>query len=61
MRRFIVSSANGPTIRTWDYSARNARFAYTLMYGNCGLVSCGKVTVVSDRTEFEDVRPNRTA
>jgi hypothetical protein len=45
MKRFIVSSENGPTIKTWAYSARNARFAYTLMHGNCGLVSCGKVTV----------------
>lgn len=46
MKRFTVSSENGPTVRAWAYSARNARFAYTLMYANCGLTSCGEVTIM---------------
>jgi hypothetical protein len=43
MKRFTVSSENGPTIRTWAYSARNAKFAYSLMYRCVGQIT---VTVV---------------
>ena len=38
MNRYLVKSQNGPTIKTWAYSARNARFAYILMYRDCGRV-----------------------
>ena len=39
MARFIVSSENGPTIRTWACSARNAKFIYSLTYRSAGNVS----------------------
>ena len=39
MRRFSVTSEHGPAIKTWAYSARNARFAYILMYRFCGKVT----------------------
>lgn len=45
MKHYTVSSENGPTIRTWARSERSARFAYALMHGNCGLVSCGEIAV----------------
>lgn len=48
MKRYVVSSENGPTIRTWARSERNARFSYAMMYSNCGIVSCGKISAVRD-------------